>query len=104
MVLSDRTRAEILPQRFPRGHYSAGNRQRSFSPERISWASIRMSRSGGADARVLLRKYSFLGSHHTLVEARGVKVGQIRRFLVWLIEHFSSAAGIFLIFLDQLRD
>jgi len=51
-----------------------------------------------------LWKYSFLGGYHTLVEAWGVWVGQIRRLLVWLIEHFPSAAGIFPIFLDQLRD
>ena len=53
---------------------------------------------------VLLRKHSFLGGHHTLVGTWGVWVGQIRRLLVWLIEHFPSAAGIFPIFLDQLRD
>src|SRR5712691_2674472 len=40
-------------------------------------------------------KYSFLGGYHTLVGARGVRVGQIWRLLVWLIEHFSSATGIF---------
>src|SRR5438552_7744302 len=51
---------------------------------------------------VLLRKYSFLGGHHLLVEARGVRVGQIRRLLIRLIKHFSSAAGIFRIFLKQV--
>jgi hypothetical protein len=50
--------------------------------------------------RVLLGEYSLLGGYHTRVETRGVRIGQIRRFLVWLIEHFPSAAGILSIFLD----
>jgi hypothetical protein len=55
-------------------------------------------------AEFLRQQYSFLGSYYVFLDAWGVRVGQIRSILVRLIEHFSSAAGIFRIFLDQRRD
>src|SRR5438034_11136899 len=38
------------------------------------------------------------------LKTRCVRVGEIRRILVWLIEHFSSATRISSVFLDQLGD
>jgi len=46
----------------------------------------------------------FLGGYYVFLDAWSVRVGQIRSILIRLIEHFSSAAGIFRIFLDQRRD
>src|SRR5438552_616835 len=50
---------------------------------------------------VLPRKYSFLGGYGTLLVTRSVRIGQVRRFLVRLIIHFSGAAGIHSISQDQ---
>jgi hypothetical protein len=46
----------------------------------------------------------FLGGYRIFLKARCVRVGQIRGILIRLIEHFSSAAGISGVFLDQFRD
>jgi hypothetical protein len=61
-----------------------------------------MSRSAAGTARSVCN--SFLGGYCVFLDAGCVRVGQIRSILIWLIEHFSSAAGIFRIFLDQRRD
>ena len=45
-----------------------------------------------------------LAGNHIFTDARRVRVGEIRRILVGLIEHFSSAAGISAVLLDQSRD
>jgi hypothetical protein len=46
----------------------------------------------------------FLRSYGIFLKARRVRVGEIRRVLVGLIEHFSSAARISAVLLDQRRD
>ena len=59
------------------------------------------------DRAIISRSPAFgllLRSNRAFLKTRRVGVGEIRRILVGLIEHFSSAAGIFRIFLDQRRD
>jgi len=46
----------------------------------------------------------FLGGYGSFLKARCVRIGQIRSILIRLVEHFSPAAGISHIFLDQCRD
>ncbi len=45
-----------------------------------------------------------LAGNHIFSDALRVGVGEIRRILVRLIEHFSSAARISAVLLDQRRD
>ena len=47
---------------------------------------------------------SILAGNHIFAETRRVGVGEIRRVLIGLIEHFSSAARISAVLLDQGRD
>jgi hypothetical protein len=46
----------------------------------------------------------FLVGYGIFLKARCVRVGEIRRILVRLVEHFSSATRILRVFLDQRRD
>jgi len=46
----------------------------------------------------------FLRSHRAFLKTRRVRVSEIRRILIGLIEHFSSAARISAVLLDQRRD
>jgi hypothetical protein len=46
----------------------------------------------------------FLGRYYVFLDAWCVRVGQIRRILIRLIEHFSLATRTSAVFPDQRRD
>jgi hypothetical protein len=68
---------------------------------------ISLQRSAQHDSTIVSRSPAFglfLRGYCVFLKTRRVRVGEIRRILVGLIEHFSSAARISAVLLDQRRD
>ena len=68
---------------------------------------ISLRRSAQHDSTIVSRSPAFglfLRSHRAFLKTRRVGVGEIWGILVRLIEHFSSAARISAVLLDQRRD
>ena len=76
-------------------------------PDTFAQKWTEMLRSAQHDSAIISRSPAFglfLRSNRAFQKARRVGVGEIRRILVGLIEHFSSAARISAVLLDQRRD
>src|SRR5439155_17284458 len=74
------------------------------SPQEFKWARKKRQACSECCAFGANHISSLPSGYGIFLKARCVRVGEIRRFLVRLIEHFSSATRISSVFLDQLGD